>query len=72
LRQRQTKKEVLFFEEKNQKTLASWVRGMIDNLVILFSTIACVVVVFRAIRLDGQLPWFGPGTEPPENTKDAP
>ncbi len=45
---------------------------MIDNLVILFSTIACVVVVFRAIRLDGQLPWFGPGTEPPENTKDAP
>jgi len=45
---------------------------MIDDLVILFSTIACVIVVFRAIRLDGQLPWFGPDTEPPEKRPDAP
>ncbi|HTZ70131.1 MAG TPA: hypothetical protein VMB71_05715 [Acetobacteraceae bacterium] len=44
---------------------------MIDDLVILFSTIACVVVVFRAIRLDRQLPWFGPGTEPRGPGNDA-
>jgi hypothetical protein len=45
---------------------------MIDDLVILFSTIACVVIVFRAIRLDGKLPWFGPDTEPVEDPPDAP
>jgi hypothetical protein len=39
---------------------------MIDDLVILFSTIACVVVVFRAIRLDAKRPWFGPDKPPPD------
>ncbi len=45
---------------------------MIDDAVILFSTIACVVIVFRAIRLDGLLPWFGPNTEPHPEPPDAP
>ena len=31
---------------------------MIDDAVILVSTIMCLVIVFRAIRMDGQLPWF--------------
>jgi hypothetical protein len=39
---------------------------MIDDTVILFSTIACVVIVFRAIKLDGRIAWFGPNTEPPD------
>jgi hypothetical protein len=34
---------------------------MIDTAVILFTTIACLVVVFRAIKLDGKLPWYGVG-----------
>ena len=34
---------------------------MIDALVILFSTLMCVIVVFRAIKLDGQRPWYGTG-----------
>jgi hypothetical protein len=34
---------------------------MIDDTVILFTTIMCLIVVFRAIRLDNQLPWFGDG-----------
>jgi hypothetical protein len=31
---------------------------MIDDLVILFSTFACLFVVFRAIKLDTSRPWF--------------
>lgn len=34
---------------------------MIDTAVIIFSTLACLFVVFRAIKLDGSLPWFGSG-----------
>ncbi len=34
---------------------------MIDDSVILFSTIMCLVVIVRAIRLDSVLPWFGRG-----------
>ena len=34
---------------------------MIDTAVILFSTLMCVFVVFRAIRLDAKRPWYGPG-----------
>ena len=51
---------------------------MIDNAVILFSTLMCVIVVFRAIRLDGRLPWYGKesGTETPaivaQEDHDAP
>lgn len=33
---------------------------MIDDFVILFSTILCVFVIFRAARLDRTLPWFVP------------
>jgi len=36
---------------------------MIDTTVILFSTVMCLVVIFRAIRLDGQRPWFGSAAE---------
>jgi hypothetical protein len=45
---------------------------MIDDLVILFSTLMCVTVVLRAIWLDQRVPWFGPGTEPPEPKAAAP
>lgn len=33
---------------------------MIDALVILFSAGMCLLVAFRAVRLDAVLPWFGP------------
>jgi hypothetical protein len=32
---------------------------MIDTAAIFFSTLMCLIVAFRAIKLDGQLPWFG-------------
>jgi hypothetical protein len=32
---------------------------MIDTATIFFSTLMCLFVVFRAIKLDGQIPWFG-------------
>jgi hypothetical protein len=35
---------------------------MIDSAVILFSTLMCVIVLFRAIKLDGKLPWYGKGS----------
>jgi hypothetical protein len=40
---------------------------MIDNAVILFTTIMCLVVVFRAIKLDGTMPWFGDGVRRPQS-----
>jgi len=30
-----------------------------DAIVILFSVVTCVLVAYRALRLDGKLPWFG-------------
>jgi hypothetical protein len=49
---------------------------MIDDAVILFTTIMCLLVVFRAIRLDAKTPWFGHGgsaVEPPgQGEPDAP
>ncbi len=39
---------------------------MIDLATIFFSTLMCLFVVFRAIKLDGQIPWFGKKpVEPP-------
>lgn len=38
---------------------------MIDDAVIIFSTLACLIVVFRAIRLDGRTPWYGTGVSGP-------
>lgn len=32
---------------------------MIDALVILFSAGMCIVIAYRALRLDAVLPWFG-------------
>lgn len=32
---------------------------MIDTLTIFFSTLMCLLVVFRAIKLDAARPWFG-------------
>ena len=32
---------------------------MIDTATIFFSTLMCLAVVFRAIKLDGARPWFG-------------
>ena len=44
---------------------------MIDFATILFSTIMCLVVMFRAIRLDGRTPWFGkPGSRPAHRQPD--
>ena len=31
---------------------------MIDTATIFFSTLMCLVVVFRAIKLDAARPWF--------------
>ena len=33
---------------------------MIDDFSILLSTILCVFVVFRAVRLDRSRPWYVP------------
>jgi hypothetical protein len=41
---------------------------MIDTATIFFSTLMCLFVVFRAIKLDGQVPWFG---KKPVDTKRA-
>jgi hypothetical protein len=43
---------------------------MIDTAVILFSTLMCVIVLFRAIKLDGQLPWYGKGSAGAEFTEE--
>ena len=32
---------------------------MIDTLTIFFSTLMCLLVVFRAIKADASRPWFG-------------
>ncbi len=45
---------------------------MIDNFVILFTTALCMFVVFRAIRLDSKLPWFGGGARRNAVTRPAP
>ncbi len=46
---------------------------MIDALVILFSAVMCVVIAYRAMRLDAVLPWFGPEqAPPPPDPEDAP
>ena len=53
--------------------------AMIDTLTIFFSTFMCLLVVFRAIKLDAEIPWFGkphirlgqPGLGQP-TPKDAP
>ncbi len=37
---------------------------MIDNVCILLSTLLCVYVVIRAIKLDRVVPWFGTGQVP--------
>jgi hypothetical protein len=44
---------------------------MIDDAVILFTTIMCLVVVFRAIRLDAQMPWFGDDKARPKSAEPA-
>jgi hypothetical protein len=48
---------------------------MLDTACILFSTILCVFVTFRAIMLDGKLPWFRPlrsDPPPPVDTRWKP
>jgi hypothetical protein len=35
---------------------------MIDAVVILFSVGMCVLIAYRAFRLDGVLQWFGAAT----------
>jgi hypothetical protein len=38
---------------------------MIDNFFILVTTLAAVVIVFRAVILDRRLPWFETVTRRP-------
>jgi hypothetical protein len=50
---------------------------MIDTAVILFSTLMCLFILLRAIRLDGMLPWFATKKSLrwdglPEGTDDVP
>jgi len=47
---------------------------MIDMATIFFSTLMCLFVVFRAIKLDGQAPWFGkrPGDAPKQDGTGEP
>jgi hypothetical protein len=41
---------------------------MIDTATIFFSTLICLFVVFRAIKLDAARPWFG--ARPPRRGPD--
>jgi hypothetical protein len=45
---------------------------VIDDFCILFSTLACVFVAYRAAQLDQILPWFGTPRQKPETREDAP
>ncbi len=47
-------------------------RKVIDDFCILFSTLACVFVAYRAAQLDQILPWFGTPRQKPETREDAP
>lgn len=31
---------------------------MIDDFAIILSTVVCVFVIFRAVRMDRTIPWF--------------
>jgi hypothetical protein len=45
---------------------------MVDTFCILFSTIGCLVVIFRAVLLDRSVPWFQPEKAPvPKAAADA-
>ncbi len=44
---------------------------MIDTLTIFFSTLMSLLVVFRAIKLDGTRPWFGTQAPPKPGQSDA-
>jgi len=46
---------------------------MIDNFAILFSTLAMLYLVFTALRLDRERPWFElkPDESPPAAEKSA-
>ena len=45
---------------------------MLDLASILFTTVLCVFVAFRAMDMDRRLPWFGRGpAEAPPDAKDA-
>jgi hypothetical protein len=44
---------------------------MIDTATIFFSTLMCLVIVFRAIKLDASRPWFG-ARKPGRGRGDAP
>jgi hypothetical protein len=41
---------------------------VIDNFSVMVSTVMCVFVVYRAIKLDAVIPWFGK-KEPSKNRK---
>lgn len=46
-------------------------RAMIDGLVILFSAVTCMLIAYRAMRLDAQRPWFGGDGGTPQAKEDA-
>jgi hypothetical protein len=45
---------------------------MLDTFSILFTTVFCVFVAFRAVLLDKRLPWFGSGPEASETPSRRP
>ena len=46
---------------------------MLDTASILFSTLVCIFVVYRAVVLDGVRPWFRVDeVSPPDLSKDQP
>lgn len=42
---------------------------MLDLACILFTTVLCVFVAFRALEMDRRVPWFG--REPLEKSEDV-
>ena len=42
---------------------------MIDDFSILLSTMLCVFVIFRAVRLDRTLPWYAELKREPRRSK---
>jgi hypothetical protein len=45
---------------------------VIDDFCILFSTLACVYVAYRAAQLDSILPWFGTPPQKADADIEAP
>ena len=45
---------------------------MVDWIAIVSTCAACLYVAWRALILDGQIPWFGEAPESPDKTPPRP